>query len=77
MSTTHDDEPQFYSQATAAAMYAELEREREIIQRLQNEIGMLNREAEQQAETIQQMRADVEHWRAQYARAATENSTNA
>ena len=77
MNATNDDEPRFYSQATAAAMHAELERQRETIQRLQTEIGMLNREAEHQAESIQQMRADVEHWRAQYARAATSDSENA
>lgn len=68
MESTNEDEPRFYSQAAAAAMHTELEQLRADNRRLQTLVGALNREADNQAETITNLRADVELWRARYAR---------
>lgn len=63
MSRANEDDHHFYSQVTAAAMHDELERQRETARQQQILIGTLNREAEQQAATIQQLREEVERWR--------------
>lgn len=56
----------FYSQATAAAMHDAIERQRERLRGLWRMIGILHREADKQAEAIEQLRGDVEKWRSLY-----------
>ena len=56
----------FYSQVTAAAMHDRIERQRERMRGLWRMIGILHREADKQAETIEQLREDVERWRSLY-----------
>ena len=63
------EEPRHYSQAAADAMHRELTKARARIRQLENAVGLLDREAVRQAETITGLRADVEHWRSLYMRA--------
>ncbi len=75
MSDTTEEEPRYYSQATAAAMGRELTAARAEVRRLETLIGILNREADGQAETVTQLREDVSRWQARYVQArATEIS---
>lgn len=68
------EEPQYHwSQVAAQAMRDELDKKDIEIRRLNSIIGALNREADQQAETIEQLRGDVATWQARYARAAANN----
>lgn len=69
MSDTTEEEPRHYSQATAAAMDRELTAARAEIRRLETLIGILNREADEQAETVTQLREDVSRWQARYVQA--------
>lgn len=69
MSDTTEEEPRYYSQATAAAMDRELTAARAEIRRLETLIGILNREADEQAETVTQLREDVSRWQARYVQA--------
>jgi len=69
MSDTTEEEPRYYSQATAAAMDSELTAARAEIRRLETLIGILNREADEQAETVTQLREDVSRWKARYVQA--------
>lgn len=63
------EEPRYYSQVTAEAMRQELDKARARIRQLDNLVGILNREADQQAATITDLREQVEHWRSCYMRA--------
>ena len=47
-------------------MHDAIERQRERLRGLWQMIGILHREADKQAETIEQLRADVEKWRSRY-----------
>jgi len=69
MSDTSEEEPRYYSQATAAAMDHELSEARARIRQLETLVGILNREAEEQAETVTQLREDVSRWQARYVQA--------
>lgn len=66
MSDTSQEEPRYYSQATAAAMDRELTEARARIRQLETLVGILNREAEEQAETVTELREDVSRWQARY-----------
>ncbi|MBS1673117.1 MAG: hypothetical protein JSS74_04050 [Actinobacteria bacterium] len=68
MDSENEEQPRFYSQAAAAAMHAELERQRDIIRRLEILNGALNREADRQAAANDRLRAEVELWRGRYTR---------
>lgn len=61
--------PRYYSQVAAAAMQRELTSARSRIRQLDTLVGMLNREADQQAATIEKLREEVEQWRARYVQA--------
>lgn len=63
--------PRHYSQAAAAAMYRELTKARARIRQLDNLVGILNREADQQAATVTGLREEVEQWRSRYMQACT------
>ncbi|WP_349885787.1 MULTISPECIES: hypothetical protein [Microbacterium] len=69
MSDTSEEEPRYYSQATAAAMDRELSEARARIRQLETLVGILNREAEEQAETVTELRGDVSRWQARYVQA--------
>ncbi|WP_454112715.1 hypothetical protein [Microbacterium maritypicum] len=69
MRDTSQEEPRCYSQATAAAMDHELSEARARIRQLETLVGILNREAEEQAETVTQLREDVSRWQARYVQA--------
>ena len=69
MDSTSEDEPRFYSQAAAAAMHDELERQRAENRRLLILNGALNREAETQAATIAQLREEAQLWRNRFLQA--------
>lgn len=69
MSDTSEEEPRYYSQATAAAMDRELSEARARIRQLETLVGILNREAEGQAETVAELREDVSRWQARYVQA--------
>lgn len=69
MRDTSQEEPRRYSQATAAAMDHELSEARARIRQLETLVGILNREAEEQAETVTQLREDVSRWQARYVQA--------
>lgn len=61
--------PRYYSQVAAVAMQRELTSARSRIRQLDTLVGILNREADQQAATIEKLREEVEQWRARYVQA--------
>lgn len=64
---TDDNSPQYYSQATAAAMSLKLEEQADEIRQLCRLIEALDREAVQQADEILQLRDETTRWRTWYA----------
>ncbi|MCK2028060.1 hypothetical protein KZC56_17320 [Microbacterium sp. SSW1-47] len=69
MSDASEEEPRYYSQATAAAMDRELTEARVRIRQLETLVGILNREAEEQAERVAELREDVSRWQGRYVQA--------
>lgn len=69
MDNTNADEPVHYSQETAAAMHGELRRRQERIGQLEKLVGILNREAETQAATIEELREEIGRWQSRYINA--------
>lgn len=64
---TEDSPPQYYSQATAAAMSRKLAEQADEIRQLLRVIEALDREAVQQADEILQLRDETTRWRTWYA----------
>lgn len=77
MDTMPEEEHPFYSQETAAAMHDKLEQQRDTIRQLCKLNGILHREADQQAATIQQLRDEIDDWRNRYLRAIAGERGNA
>ncbi len=75
MDTMPEEEHPFYSQETAAAMRDELEQQRDTIRQLRKLIGILHREADQQAATIEQLRGEIELGRFTRGTAANHENT--
>lgn len=67
--------PRHYSQAAAAAMHDGISAARARIRQLENLVGILNREAENQAAVIADLREGVAHWKSRYVQACAAADT--